>query len=88
MQRRALSTLGAGSEMCLMDCLDCARLNREYDRLCRAHLAALLKTLAHNKDGERQQYLLLDAMVNEAQIEMDLAQAELVRHRDTHSVPN
>jgi hypothetical protein len=67
-------------------CAECARLIAERQEREQVYLAALGK-LTRATGGNRE-YMALRALVDDAEIDLDLVGAKISQHRHRHALPN
>ena len=70
-----------------MQCAECQRLRTERELRRLDYNLAVSRARAAYPAGS-EEYMSLRARANEAKIDLDLAETELMQHQDRHAVPN
>ncbi len=66
-----------------MDCPECDRLGAEYENLSREYTAAIQRHNAGVGTTSRDEYSKLRAALEDARLDLDIAQREFEKHRRT-----
>jgi hypothetical protein len=71
-----------------MQCPECNSLACRRNRLWRLYSRAVLDAAYRSSYANPQRYIELRAVVDDARIDLKLAEAEFRQHRAKHAVPN
>jgi hypothetical protein len=69
-----------------IECTECERLLAERERMKHPYdlAAAEVRTADGRGAGE---YLIMKTLAEEAKVDLDLVETEMVRHQDSHALP-
>jgi hypothetical protein len=70
-----------------MDCAECERLRVERERRKRIHELANLNMNAAATSTDRGQFMILKTLADEAKVDLELVDAEIMQHRASHTKP-
>jgi hypothetical protein len=70
-----------------MDCAECERLRVERELRKRACELANLNLSAAATSADRGQFMILKTLADEAKVDLDLVDAEIMQHRTGHTKP-
>ena len=71
-----------------MECEECERLSVERQYRKRIYELAKLKMDAAFESGDREQFMNLKSAASAAKIELGIADAEILQHKDKHALVN
>ena len=69
-----------------MDCAECERLSTERERLVFLYVVALFNLRAA-ADASATPDMVLKMVLDEAKLDLDRAQTELMQHQRSHTIP-
>ena len=67
-----------------MKCTQCERLRADHKRLEQTYRLASLNMSAAATNTDQGQFMLLKTLADEARIDLELAESEMMQHRDRH----
>jgi hypothetical protein len=70
-----------------MDCVECERLKAERERLIFLYVVALFNLRAA-ANGDTLPDMILKMVLDEAKVDLDRAQTDLMQHQRSHAVPH
>jgi len=69
-----------------MDCPECDRLGAEYEKRSREYTAAIQRHNTGARTALRDEYSKLRTALEDARLDLDIAQRQFEKHRRTHPV--
>jgi hypothetical protein len=69
-----------------MDCAECKRLIIKRECLKRVYERAALDMKTGVMSAQRREYIRLKTLADEAWVDLELTETEIIQHQDTHAV--